>query len=161
MSDSLQPLGLQPARLSRLWNPPGKNTGVGVCAVCARSLQSCPALRNPTDYNPPGSSVHGILQPRTLEWAAISSSRGSSHPRDQTGVSCISCIGRQVLYHQHHPGNPQMWHITMEYYSAIKSSKTGSFAELWIDLESVIPSEVSRKDRNKHHIVMQICEIYR
>ena len=47
------------------------------------------------DYSPPGSSVHGILHARILEWVAISFSRGSSQPRDQTHVSCI---GRQILY---------------------------------------------------------------
>ena len=51
------------------------------------------------DCIPPGSSVHGIFQARILEWVAISFSRGSSWPRDRTWVSCISCIGRQVLYH--------------------------------------------------------------
>ena len=51
------------------------------------------------DHSPPGSSVHGIFQARTLEWAAMSSSRGSSQPRDQTRVSCISCTDRSVLYH--------------------------------------------------------------
>ena len=38
----------------------------------------CPTLCDPTDCSPPGSSVHGILQARTLEWVAISFSRGSS-----------------------------------------------------------------------------------
>ena len=47
------------------------------------------------DCSLPGSSVHGILQARILEWVAISSSRGSSQPRDST---CVSCIGRQILY---------------------------------------------------------------
>ena len=47
----------------------------------------------------PGSTGHGILQARILEWVAISSSRGSSWPRDWTGISCISCIGRSILYH--------------------------------------------------------------
>ena len=55
-------------------------------------------LCNPKDWNLPGSSVHGILQARILEWVAISSSRGSYRPRDQTRVSCGSCIGRQVFY---------------------------------------------------------------
>ena len=41
---------------------------------------------------PPGSSVPGISQARRLDWLAISSSRGSSRPRDRTHVSCISCI---------------------------------------------------------------------
>ena len=41
-------------------------------AAAAKSLQSCPTLCNPTDSSPPGSSVPGILQARTLEWVAIS-----------------------------------------------------------------------------------------
>ena len=48
------------------------------------------------DCSPPGFSVHGISQTRVLEWVAISFSRGPSQPRDQT---CISCIGRWILYH--------------------------------------------------------------
>ena len=44
--------------------------------------QSCPTLCDPMD--PPGSSVHGILQARILEWVAISFSKGSSRPRVQT-----------------------------------------------------------------------------
>ena len=47
----------------------------------------------------PGSSVHGILQARILEWVAISFSRGSSWPRDWTQ---LFCIGRWVLYHWCH-----------------------------------------------------------
>ena len=43
------------------------------------SPQSCPTLCDPVDCSPPGSSVHVILQARTLEWAAMPSSRGSSH----------------------------------------------------------------------------------
>ena len=42
------------------------------------------------DCGSPGSSVHGILQARILEWLAISFSRGSSWPRDQTQVSCLA-----------------------------------------------------------------------
>ena len=52
--------------------------------------QSCPTLCNPMDYSLPGSSIHGILQVRTLEWVAIPFSRGSSWPRDRTLVSCIA-----------------------------------------------------------------------
>ena len=51
------------------------------------------------DCRPPGSSVHGISQTRILEWVAISFPRGSSWPRDRSCVSCVSCIGRQILYH--------------------------------------------------------------
>ena len=47
---------------------------------CAKSLQLCPTLCDPMDYSPPGSSVHGILQARLLEWVAMPSSRRSSQP---------------------------------------------------------------------------------
>ena len=45
--------------------------------------QSCPTLCDPVDYSPPGSSAHGVLQAKILEWVAISMSRGSSQYRDQ------------------------------------------------------------------------------
>ena len=61
--------------------------------------QLCPALCNPKDCTSPGASVHGIFQARILEWVAISSSRGSSRPRDWTCVSCISFIGKHIPYH--------------------------------------------------------------
>ena len=54
------------------------------------ATQSCLTLCHPMDCNPPGSSVYGILQARMLEWVAISFSRGSSQPRDQTWASCIT-----------------------------------------------------------------------
>ena len=67
--------------------------------------QSCPTFCDPVDYRPPGSSVHGILQARILEWVAISSFRGSSWPRNQTHVSYV-CICRRVLFRWRHLGNP-------------------------------------------------------
>ena len=60
----------------RLWS---------VC-VCVYA-QGCPTF-NPMDCSPPGSSAHGILQARILEWVDISSSRGSFQPRDRTHISC-------------------------------------------------------------------------
>ena len=68
----------------------------------ARSLQLCLTLCDPMDCSSPGSSVHGILQARILEWIVISSSRESSQSWDWTPFSYVSCIGRRVLYHQHH-----------------------------------------------------------
>ena len=59
------------------------------------------------DCSPPGSSVHGILQARVLEWAAVESSMGSFKPRDRTHVSFESCTGMWILYHQHHLGSPK------------------------------------------------------
>ena len=74
----------------------------------------CLILCDHTDCSLPGSSVLGILQARILEWLAISNSRGSSQPRDQTYVSCIA--GR--YYHLSHQGlrkdleHYQILHIT-------------------------------------------------
>ena len=62
---------------------------VCVC-VCVLVAQLCPTLCDPMDCNPPGSSVHGILQARILEWVAYSFSRGPSGLRNETGVSCIA-----------------------------------------------------------------------
>ena len=64
------------------------------CSAIQLRLSLCEHM----DCCPPVSSVHGISQARILEWVVISSSRGSSRPRDWTDVSCISCIGRQIFY---------------------------------------------------------------
>ena len=54
----------------------------------------------------------------------------------------------------------KMWSIyTMEYYSAIKRNEIESFAEMWMDLETVVQSEVSHKEKKKYHITLLICGI--
>ena len=65
----------------------------------ARLLQVVSDSVTPWTYSPPGTSIHGILQARILEWVAMPSSRESYQPRDRTHVSHVSCIGRWVLYH--------------------------------------------------------------
>ena len=85
------------------------------CVLHAKLLQSCLTLCNRIDYSPPGSSVHGILQARILEWVAISFSRGSSQSRDSTHVSYISCFGRWVLYQQRHLRSPASTDLTLIY----------------------------------------------
>ena len=55
--------------------------------VCVLLVQSCLTLCDPVDCSPSGSSVHGVLQARILEWVAICFSRGSSRPRDGARVS--------------------------------------------------------------------------
>ena len=68
--------------------------------LCLYSVaQSHLTLCDPKNCSPPGSNVHGISQARILEWVTITYSRRTSWPRDRTQVSCISCIGRQILYH--------------------------------------------------------------
>ena len=59
------------------------------CCYCLVA-KLCLTLCDPIDWSLPGSSVHGIVQARILEWGAISSSRGSSWPRDWTHVSCLA-----------------------------------------------------------------------
>ena len=56
--------------------------GISFACIHAKLLQLCPTLCDPIDCSLPGSSVHGILQARTLELVAVLSSRGSSRPRD-------------------------------------------------------------------------------
>ena len=69
-----------------------------VCSLWAARSVVSGSLQPHMDYSPPGSSVPGILQARILQWVAISSSRGSSRPRDGACFFCLSCIGRQILY---------------------------------------------------------------
>ena len=79
MSDSVRPHSRQPTRLPCPWDSPGKNTGVGCHFLLQRMkvksesevAQSCPTLSDPMDCSLPGSSFHGILQARVLEWGAI------------------------------------------------------------------------------------------
>ena len=63
----------------------------------AQSLSCVQFFCDPLDCSPPGSSVRGIFQARILEWAAISSSRGSSQPRDWTCVSCAPYVAGRFL----------------------------------------------------------------
>ena len=53
--------------------------------------QSCLTLRNPMGCSPPGSSVHGMIPARIMEWESISSFRGSSCPRDRTASPALAC----------------------------------------------------------------------
>ena len=66
--------------------------------TCCLVAKSCLTLCNPMDCSLPSPSIHGISQARIWECVAIFSSRGSSQPRNQT---CISCISRRVLYSEH------------------------------------------------------------
>ena len=63
-----------------------ENPEIHVC-LYAKSPQLCPTACNPMDSSPPGSSVHGIIQARILEWVFLPSSREFSQPRDRIHVS--------------------------------------------------------------------------
>ena len=91
MPDSVRRHGWQPTRLSRPWDSPGKNTGVGCHFLLQRMkvksesevAQLCPTLSDPMDWSLPGSSIHGIFQARVLEWGAIAFSKVRGDARDQ------------------------------------------------------------------------------
>ena len=84
VSDSVRLQRRQPTRLPHPWDSPGKNTGVG-CHFLLQCIkvksesevaQSCPTLSDPMDCSLPGSSIHGIVQARVLEWGAIAKGSG-------------------------------------------------------------------------------------
>ena len=95
--------------------------------------QLCLTVCGPMDYCLSGSSVHGILQARVLEWVAILFSRGSSWSRDQMWVSCISCIGRQVLYQLSHQRSPMS--TSDQIRSDQSLSRVRVFATPWIAID--------------------------
>ena len=87
-----------------------------LCIFPLMSVAQCVQLRDPMDCSLLGSSVHGTLQVRTLEWVAIPFSRGSSRPRDWTHISWVSCISGRFFTisatreasHPHLPSPPPL-----------------------------------------------------
>ena len=79
-----------------------------IAAAAAKLLQSCPILCDPIDGSPSGSSVHGILQARILEWVAIPFSRNGTQvfPTQEWNLDLLHC--RQILYHLSHQGSPEI-----------------------------------------------------
>ena len=72
--------------------------------VCMLSPVRLFAIPSTVAHQAPPSM--GFFQARILEWVAISFSRGSSWSKDWSCVSCVSCIGRRILYYWHYVGNP-------------------------------------------------------
>ena len=105
--------------------------------------QSCPTHCDPVDCSPPGSFLHGILQARILEWVAISFSRGSSQPRDRTGVSYIP--GRRF--------NLSATREAQEYWSGSSILSSGKLPHPGIEpgslaLQDSLPAELPGKPLN-------------
>ena len=125
MSDSLRPLGLEPARLLCLRSSPGKNTGVG----CHFLLQGI----FPTQGSNPGLPYcRKILyhlshqgSPRILEWVAYSFSKWSSWPRNPIRVSCIA---GGFFYQLIYQGSPILWGVNaLEFLGSSYNLWTSSF----------------------------------
>ena len=108
---------------------------------CFLVTQLYPTLCDRMNCRPPGFPIHGIFQARILEWVALSFSRGSSLLRDQI---CTAYLGRQILY---------CWATR---HSVIKRNKHESVELRWMNLEPIIKSEVSQKEKNKYHILTHI-----
>ena len=112
-----------------------------IFTYCVQS--SCLILCGPMDCSLLDSSVYRFFQTIILEWVAISYPRGSSRPSDQTRVSCISCIGRQVLHHQCHLGSP----IFTYYILFINLLRRQEYSHFPISLQNYsLPSCVVRND---------------
>ena len=90
--------------LGRVWRNFNLHT---LSSDCAESAQSCLTLCAPMDCSPQGSSVHGILQARILEWVSISTSRGCS-PRDRACVSYLSALAGGFFTTKRHLGSRYM-----------------------------------------------------
>ena len=80
---TLWPLPVFPTSSCAVWP-------FGLWVLVVHSLNRVQLYSSSMDCSPPGSSIHGVLQARILEWIAISSSRGSSWPRNWTWVSCLA-----------------------------------------------------------------------
>ena len=102
MSDSVRPHRRKPTRLPCPWKSPGKNTGVG-CHFLLQCMkvksesevaQSCPTLSNPMDCSLPGSSIHGIVQARVLEWGAIAFSNQGGLPEPIAETTLLPSLHR-------------------------------------------------------------------
>ena len=125
MSDSVRPHRRQPNRLPRLWDSPGKNTGVGghflLQCMKVRSesevAQSCPTLSDPVDCSLPGSSIHGIFQARVLEWGAIAFSAcmpwGTAKNKDKGVRSLREWLGSWSLGEGGGKGDGFSWPVSI------------------------------------------------
>ena len=109
--------------------------------VCTTLLQSCLTLGNSMDGSPPGSSAHGILQARILEWVAVASSKICSQARDQT---CVSCL----LHWQADPLPLVLPGKPIEFYITVKMSKSYVHPH---------PQTASQTNRQKRTKCLQYC----
>ena len=104
------------------------------------NAQGCLTPYNPRDCSQPGSFVHGTFWARILEWVAISYSRGSSQHRDRTCISCVSCIGRWILYNcaSWETQTCNTWPFTMKLVVNLIYERGIFFHLQWIRLLSIV-----------------------
>ena len=128
----------------------------GVCVCTSTRAHLCRTLCDPIDCSPPGSSVHGTSQARIQEWVAISSSRGSSWPRDWT---LVSCIGQQVLFHLCHLGGT--WGV--RFIDEVQSNTSGSLLpedyRIFV-LKGIWESQIAQSLTNTPHYNVHFCALW-
>ena len=124
------------------------------------AFKSCPALCDPMDCSQPGSSVHGILQARVLEWVVIPFSKGSIQPRGWIFNSYDSHIGRRVLYHLHHLGSSLHSIYSLLLYRQVVIFYTGiiSYNFVIVPVSSRSCFVIVTNDSSHWQMVHVICE---
>ena len=142
-----------------------------VTRVLCLVAQSCPTLCHPMNCSPPGSSVHGLLQARILEWVAMPSSRGSSQPRDRTQVSCIAdgflTVPRICIYTCHpvtpwwslsgvstdHTGQYHTWSVWVYYTHSGRYNIARTSSSQFSALAAIISASFWSRTWTKHSLV--------
>ena len=152
MSDSVWPHRRQPTRLHHPWDSPGKNTGVechfllqcmkvkserkvALFIADAKSHQSCPTLCDHIDGSPPGSPVPGILQARTLEWAALSFSNAWKWKVKVKSLSCVWLF--TTLWAAVYQAPPSMGFSRQEYWSGLPLPSPMRESEVTLFIRSI------------------------
>ena len=113
-----------------------------------QSLQSCLTLCDPMDWSLPGSFVHGIFQGRILKWVVISSSRGSSKPRDWAPVFCVSCIAGNT---------PAMFCLTIQHVGFQFPSQGSNPCSLHLK-QGVLTTGLPEKSPKRFHFLMTVLK---
>ena len=124
----------------------GNEGNMRSCACVLKSFQLHPTLCNPMDCSLPGSSVHGILQTRILEWVAISSSRGSFQPRD-SNLHLLCLLHWQAGSLPLVPGGKPM-----KLYACMRAKSLQSWPTvcevLWVCPNSIWPESLRDQDKD-------------
>ena len=127
-------------RTDKQQSPTAERRDLYSVCVYATSLQLCLTLCDPMECSQKGSSAHGSLQARILEWVATPCTRGSSRPRDWTHISYVSCTGRQVLHCQRHLGSPYIQYPTL---TTIEKNVLKKNGYVWITESLCCPVEIN------------------
>ena len=139
-----------------------------ICTAAANSLQSCPTLCDPIDVSPPGSPVPGILQARTLEWVAISSSNSWKWKVKVKLLSGVRLLAAPWAAAYQTPPSmgfsrqeywsgvplPSLYIYTMGYYLSINMWNFAIFSNMDINFESIMLSGINEEKTTWFHLYL-------